>query len=148
MRKIVTGAALALAMALLAGCGSDGGSKPAADKTGDAKTKPQPQPHGTGGEAKHTVTLEVLGTGSAQVYYNLDSNKFEQVTLPWKKTSTITLSTDAEKRIGLPVSVTPGSVPAPDGTLRAADCVITVDGKKVAEQKGSRAATICKYTVR
>ncbi|KWT63819.1 hypothetical protein ADL21_00155 [Streptomyces albus subsp. albus] len=146
MRKITTGAALALAMALLTGCGSDGGSKPAADKTTDAK--PKPKPHSAGGEARHTVTLEVLGTGSAQVYYNLDNNKFETVTLPWKKTSTITLSTDAEKRIGRAVSVTPGSVPAPDGTLRAADCVITVDGKKVAEQKGSRAATICKYTVK
>ncbi|MEU7159173.1 hypothetical protein AB0A98_22450 [Streptomyces chrestomyceticus] len=37
-----------------------------------------------------------------------ENNKFEQVKLPWKKTSTITLSTDAERRIGLPVSVTPG----------------------------------------
>ncbi|MEU7159179.1 hypothetical protein AB0A98_22480 [Streptomyces chrestomyceticus] len=71
MRKIATGAVLVLAAALLTGCGSEGGSTPAASKTTDADTKPD----SAGGEATHTVTLEVLGTGSAQVYYNLDSNK-------------------------------------------------------------------------
>ncbi|MFD9355608.1 hypothetical protein [Streptomyces sp. NPDC060031] len=32
----------------------------------------------------------VLGTGQSRVYYNLRTNKMERVTLPWKKTETIT----------------------------------------------------------
>ncbi|WP_217189770.1 hypothetical protein [Streptomyces buecherae] len=86
------------------------------------------------------------GSGSSQIYYNLDSNKMETVKLPWKKTSTITLKTDAEKKVGLGVSVVPGSVTGPDGMLRPADCVITVDGKQVADNSGGESK--CEYTVK
>ncbi|MFB6984606.1 hypothetical protein ACNPQN_32685 [Streptomyces sp. NPDC056297] len=143
MRKIIIGTALALATALLTGCG--GGSV-----TNDKPTKAsgKPQPDTASGEVRHQVTLEVRGTGTSQVYYNLDTNKMETVTLPWKKTSTITLTTDAEKRAGLSVSLSPGSVSGPDGMLHAAACVITVDGKKVSDNQGGKSDKMCKYKVK
>ncbi|MFF9768266.1 hypothetical protein ACF1GT_16910 [Streptomyces sp. NPDC014636] len=143
MRKIITGTALLLAAALLTGCGSGDGPS-TADKSASAK----PQQNSGSGEVKHEVTLEVLGTGTSQVYYNLDTNKMETVKLPWKKTSTITLTTDAEKRIGTTVSVVPGSVPSSDGMLHAAACVITVDGKKVADNRGGKSDKPCEYKVK
>lgn len=72
----------------------------------------------------------------------------ENVTLPWKKTSTITLTTDAEKKAGLSVSVVPGSVPGSDGMLQPAACVITVDGKKAADNQGGKSDKMCEYTVK
>ncbi|WP_328387124.1 hypothetical protein OHS81_26355 [Streptomyces sp. NBC_00400] len=149
MRKIIIGTALVLTTSLLTGCGSDDKPAPAgksAHAQADAGGKPGPD--SGSGEVKHKVTLEVLGTGTSQVYYNLDTNKMVTATLPWKKTSDITLTTDAEKRIGIGVSVVPGSVPASDGTLRAAACVITVDGKKVSDNKGGKSDKMCKYTVK
>ncbi|WP_326587271.1 hypothetical protein [Streptomyces sp. NBC_01294] len=132
-------------MALLTGCGNSDSTGPAAEKTGDSKQNVSPK-ETTAGEVTHEVTLEVLGTGQAQVYYNLNTNKFETVTLPWKKTETITLTTDAEKASGLSVSVVPGTVKGEDGMLRAAQCVITVDGKKVADNQGGRSKTMCEYS--
>ncbi|OKK05942.1 hypothetical protein AMK26_07550 [Streptomyces sp. CB03234] len=150
MRKTITTAALVLAATLLTGCG--GGStddpKPA---SGAPSAKPSEAAKGDG-PVSHQVTLEVQGTGSTLVYYNLDTNKGEQVTLPWKKTATITFTTEAEKKIGTVVSVVPGSVPAADGTLKAAPCVITVDGKKVADNKGANdkdpSSSMCKYALK
>lgn len=146
MRKVISGAALVLTAALLlTGCGSNDGP-PTTHKSANASGKAKPE---SGSSAiKHEVTLEVLGHGTSQVYYNLDTNKFEKVKLPWKKTSTVTLTTDAEKRIGTTVSVVPGSVYNADGTLRAAACVITVDGKKVADNKGGQSDKMCKYDVK
>ncbi|MFE6777052.1 hypothetical protein [Streptomyces sp. NPDC057702] len=153
MRKIVIGAALALTTALLAGCGSDGDSSK--DSTSDkadkaVSTSGKPTADGAAESAsdpvKREVTLEVRGTGSSQIYYNLDTNKMETVTLPWKKTSTLSLTTEAEKKVGLAVSVAPGSVADSGGTLRPADCVITVDGKKVADNRGGKST--CQYTVK
>ncbi|MFJ1545304.1 hypothetical protein [Streptomyces sp. NPDC088246] len=147
MRKIIIGTALVLATTLLTGCGSDDGPA-TVGKSANANASGKPQPDAGSGEGKHEVTLEVLGTGTSQVYYNLDTNKMEKVTLPWKKTSTITLTTDAEKRTGLSVSVVPGSVPDPDGMLHAAACVITVDGKKVADNQGGKSDKMCQYKVK
>ncbi|WP_411145695.1 lipoprotein [Streptomyces sp. x-80] len=145
MRKIISGTALVLTAALLTGCGSDDGP-PKADKSANASMKPKP---GSGNsEVKHEVTLEVLGHGTSQVYYNLNTNKMEKVQLPWKKTSTVTLTTDAEKRIGTTVSVVPGSVYNADGTMRAAACVITVDGKKVADNEGGKSNKMCEYNLK
>ncbi|MFC5148926.1 hypothetical protein [Streptomyces aureoversilis] len=148
MRKIIMGAALVLTTALLTGCGSDDSpaksEKPAASTQPNAKAKPE----GGSGEVKHEVTLEVLGTGTTSVYYNLDTNKMEQVQLPWKKTSTVTLTTDAEKKVGLGVSVVPGSVKGPDGFLHAAPCVITVDGKKVADNQDGKSDKMCEFKVK
>ncbi|KPC61308.1 lipoprotein [Streptomyces chattanoogensis] len=143
MRKIINGTALVLTAALLTGCGSGDGPPPAG-KSASVK----PKPDSGSGEVKHEVTLEVLGHGTSQVYYNLNTNKFEKVKLPWKKTSTVTLTTDAEKRIGTTVSVVPGSVYNADGTLRAAACVITVDGKKVADNQGDKSDKMCKYDLK
>ncbi|MEU3355347.1 hypothetical protein [Streptomyces sp. NPDC037389] len=146
MRKIITGAALVLATAVLTGCGSDDSPAPA-DKPATS-AQPKAKAGGGSGEVKHEVTLEVLGTGTTSVYYNLDTNKMEQVQLPWKKTSTITLTTDAEKRAGLGVSVVPGSVTGSDGMLHAAPCVITVDGKKVADNQDGKSDKMCEYKVK
>ncbi|GHC39554.1 hypothetical protein [Streptomyces cinnamoneus] len=146
MRKIIMGAALALTATLLTGCGSDDSSA-TADKPATS-AQPKAKPEGGSGEVKHEVTLEVLGTGTSSVYYNLETNKMEQVQLPWKKTSTITLTTDAEKKAGHVVSVVPGSVPGPDGMLHAAPCVITVDGKKVADNQGGKSDKMCEYTLK
>ncbi|MFF3859485.1 hypothetical protein [Streptomyces sp. NPDC002209] len=155
MRKIVAGTALVLAAGLLTGCGGSGGKsedakgstapdKPAATASSSPSGSGKPA---SGGEVSHEVTLEVLGSGPAQVYYNLASNKGEQVTLPWKKTETITFTTEAEKRIGTTVSVVPGSVQAADGMLKPASCVITVDGKKVADNQDGK-APMCSYRLK
>ncbi|MEV3992063.1 hypothetical protein AB0J57_24430 [Streptomyces sp. NPDC049837] len=148
MRKTITTTALVLTAALLTGCGGNPDDpKPAAKPS----SKPSDSAKGDG-PVSHQVTLEVQGAGSALVYYNLDTNKGEQVTLPWKKTATITFTTEAEKKVGTVVSVVPGSVQAADGTLKAAPCVITVDGKKVADNKSANdkdpASTMCKYALK
>ncbi|MEU3877650.1 hypothetical protein [Streptomyces sp. NPDC029704] len=146
MRKIIMGAALVLTTALLTGCGS--GDSPAKSDRPATSTQPKAKPEGGSGEVKHEVTLEVLGTGTTSVYYNLDTNRMEQVQLPWKKTSTITLTTDAEKKVGLGVSVVPGSVAGSDGMLHAAPCVITVDGKKVADNQNGQSNKPCEFKVK
>ncbi|ORT59673.1 hypothetical protein [Streptomyces sp. CB03238] len=149
MRKTVTTAALVLTAALLTGCG--GSADDPKPTTKPSAAKPSEAAKGDG-PVSHQVTLEVQGTGSALVYYNLDTNKGEQVTLPWKKTATITFTTEAEKKVGTVVSVVPGSVQAADGTLKAAPCVITVDGKKVADNKGANdkdpSSSMCKYALK
>ncbi|MFJ8677518.1 hypothetical protein [Streptomyces sp. NPDC093589] len=145
MRKIISGTALVLAATVLTGCGGD--NAPAtADKSANTSVKPKSE-NGTG-PVKHEVTLEVLGKGTSTIYYNLNTNKGEQVKLPWKKTSTITLTTDAEKRIGTTVSVVPGSVYGSDGTLHAVACTITVDGKKVADNQGGKSDKMCRYDLK
>ncbi|MFD7629559.1 hypothetical protein ACFV7Q_26625 [Streptomyces sp. NPDC059851] len=156
MRKIVTGTALVLAAGLLTGCGGGAGTSENA-KGSTAPGKPaatassSPSGSGTaasgGGAVSHEVTLEVLGSGPAQIYYNLASNKGEQVTLPWKKTETITFTTDAEKRVGTTVSVVPGSVQAADGMLKPAACTITVDGKKVTDNQDGK-TPMCTYRLK
>ncbi|MFI7241751.1 hypothetical protein [Streptomyces qinglanensis] len=159
MRKVISGTAVLVTAALLTGCGGrdDGGSSADEDdKSAHESVQPKPkatsQPTpGTGsgsGEVEHKVALEVRGSGTSQISYTLATNKMETVKLPWKKTSTITLKTDAQKRIGTTVSVAPGSVPDSDGTLRPADCVITVDGKKVADNQGGASEKPCEYTVK
>ncbi|MFF8288376.1 hypothetical protein ACF068_03950 [Streptomyces sp. NPDC016309] len=156
MRRTVTTTALVLTAALLTGCGGSGsedGPKPA----GKPSAKPSaaagaPGAAGGDGPVSHQVTLEVRGTGSTLVYYNLETNKGEQVTLPWKKTATITLTTEAEKKAGTVVSVVPGSVTDGNGMLKAAPCVITVDGKKVADNAGADdknpGSSMCEYTLK
>ncbi|MDT0449430.1 hypothetical protein [Streptomyces hesseae] len=148
MRKIIMGAALVLTTAVLTGCGSDASPAPADKTATSAQPKAKAKPESGSDEVKHEVTLEVLGTGTTSVYYNLDTNKMEQVQLPWKKISTITLTTDAEKKVGLGVSVVPGSVTGSDGMLHAAPCVITVDGKKVADNQDGKSDKMCEFKVK
>ncbi|MFC4516360.1 hypothetical protein [Streptomyces ehimensis] len=144
MRKTIMSAALVVTAALLTACGS-GDSPASADKpAASAKAKPE----GGSGEVKHEVTLEVLGTGVSSVYYNLRGNGMEQVQLPWKRSSTVTLTTDAEKKAGRLVSVVPGSITGPNGMLQAAPCSITVDGRKVTDNQEGKSNKPCEYMVK
>jgi hypothetical protein len=84
----------------------------------------------------------------SSVYYNLDTNHSEQVTLPWKKSDELTLSS-TERKVGITVSVVPGPMRLSNGQFAAAPCSITVDGKKVAENPGGADGKhMCEYTLR
>ncbi|MFC9243791.1 hypothetical protein ACFT7S_06985 [Streptomyces sp. NPDC057136] len=139
MRKTLTATAFVLATALLTGCG--GGEAESASeskgKTPTAQQSEKPKDSGSGAVkqgAPHEVTIEVKGTGTGNVMFTLDDSGFEQVTLPWTKTATIA-ARGAEQQVGRLVIVTPGNMTRPDGKIVAAQCSITVDGKKVAESK-------------
>ncbi|MFJ8646121.1 hypothetical protein ACIRNI_08350 [Streptomyces sp. NPDC093546] len=149
VRKTTTAVALALAAALLTGCGgsgkggTDAGKDPAASQpAGQPAEKPAEQ-----GGASHEVTIEVTGKGQTMIMYTLDESKTETVTLPWKKTATITPE-GAEKQVGRLVIVTPGHSQGEDGTLTAAACTITVDGKQVADNGGGKIAKPCSYKLK
>ncbi|MYW44780.1 hypothetical protein GT045_27350 [Streptomyces sp. SID486] len=149
MRKTATlTISLLAAAALLTGCGSD-------KKDADAAETGHASPSGTvSGGAKgsdaakkgvaHQVVFEVGGTGASRVLWIGNTNHFEQVTLPWTKTETVQLE-DAELKVGVTVSVVPGSVEGPDGMLKPAPCTIKVDGKQVADNQGGKSAAPCKY---
>ncbi|WP_431981459.1 hypothetical protein [Streptomyces qinglanensis] len=141
--------AVVTAAVVLTACGSDGGDKAAsAGKTApDAKKAADTGAHG--GEVKRKVTLEVRGKGplAQAIYYQLGSNGSETGSLPWKKTETLTL-TPAQQKAGVLVSVVPGSVAGPDGTLKPGACVITVDGREVADNQGGKSDKGCEYKVR
>ncbi|MFC5721712.1 hypothetical protein ACFP1Z_16185 [Streptomyces gamaensis] len=124
-RKSTVAAALAAAVTLIAGCGSGDG----------------------GAEKTYDVTLEAQDTGKTSIYYTLETNHFEQVTLPWKKSGKVTLK-DAELKVGRTVSVVPGTVQDPDGTLRAGSCVIYVDGKKVSDNQNGKSNKGCEYKLK
>ncbi|GAA2409835.1 hypothetical protein GCM10010420_43080 [Streptomyces glaucosporus] len=100
-----------------------------------------------GGEVTREVTLEVGGDGRTQVFYTADTNKTEQVTLPWSKTVELSL-TPAEQKVGVLVTIVPGSVQGDDGQLTAASCVIKVDGKKVDDNGDGKDVSGCKYKVK
>jgi hypothetical protein len=96
----------------------------------------------------YETSFEVGGKGKSSVYYNLDTNRSEQVTLPWKKSDKLTLSS-TEQKVGTTVSVVPGPVMRANGQLAAAPCSITVDGKKVAENPGGADGKhMSEYTLR
>ncbi|GHG48042.1 hypothetical protein [Streptomyces griseocarneus] len=157
MRKSATAVALAVTAVLLTGCGGgdksgdggkDGNAKGAAADRPSAKPKGDGKPGGLAVGPTREVTIEVTGEGSTQVYYNLgDHNGGEQVSLPWKKTAKVTLK-GAEVQVGSLVSVVPGSVKGADGMLKAASCVITVDGKKVADNQDGKLPKPCEYTLK
>ncbi|MEU7280396.1 hypothetical protein AB0A69_16650 [Streptomyces sp. NPDC045431] len=157
VRKTTTAVALALAAALLTGCGGADGTGGSAGDKGDAgagKTptaeqpteKPAGKPADEGGAA-HEVTIEVTGKGQTMIMYTLDESKTETVTLPWKRTATITPE-GAEKQVGRLVIVTPGHSQGEDGMLKAAGCTITVDGKKVADNGDGAVAKPCSYKLK
>ncbi|MFH7594625.1 hypothetical protein WDV06_05890 [Streptomyces racemochromogenes] len=148
MRKTTTlTLSLLAAVALLAGCGSE------KKDTGPAKEAAAPSASSTGGAkgatakktgVPHQVVFEVGGTGAAQVMWNGNSNHFDQVTLPWTKTESMQL-VDAELKVGVTVSVVPGSVKGADGMLAPAPCTIKVDGRQVADNQGGKSAAPCTY---
>ncbi|MER0445509.1 hypothetical protein ABR738_13210 [Streptomyces sp. Edi4] len=142
---------LLAAAALLTGCGSD--TKDAAPARG-ANGSPGAFASAPGKDSDavvkgiaHRVVFEVGGTGPSRVMWVGNTNHFEQVTLPWTKTETVQLE-DAQLKVGVPVSVVPGSVEAGDGKLKAAPCTITVDGKKVADNNDGASPKPCSYTLK
>ncbi|KOU40206.1 hypothetical protein [Streptomyces sp. WM6378] len=152
MRKTATLAiTLLAAAALLTGCGSEkkddgtakaGDAKPSASAGGNAKGS-APDREGV----PHQVVFEVGGTGKSQVMWVGNTNHFEQVTLPWTKTESVTLE-DAELEVGHTVSVVPGSVKRADGMLQAAPCTIKVDGKQVADNQNGKSDKLCEYKLK
>ncbi|WP_175408783.1 hypothetical protein [Streptomyces sp. TRM64462] len=155
MRRTMAAAAVMAVAALLTGCGgaadAKGGSgtegasgAPSAVATPSGKAEGQAEAD-TG--TSYEVTIEVGGTGSTMVMYTLDESKTETVTLPWKKTATIT-PVGAEKEVGRLVLVTPGTITDGNGMLTAASCTITVDGKKVADNDNGKVAKPCSYKIK
>ncbi|GAA2451125.1 hypothetical protein [Streptomyces macrosporus] len=174
MRKTVTGLALVAATALLTGCGGDGGDKgaEAGKKDGAAASAGPSAGEGRqdeesressggasegssgggadgskGGEVTREVTLEVDGDGKTQVHYTAGTDKTEQVTLPWSKTVELSL-TPAEQKVGVLVTIVPGSVMGENGQFTAASCVIKVDGEKVDDNGNGKDVSGCTYKVK
>ncbi|MBL3668816.1 hypothetical protein JL475_23025 [Streptomyces sp. M2CJ-2] len=148
MRRAMTMTALVAAVGLMAACGSSGGGEAKKERAhkGTATSSSKPASEGQG--KTYEVTLEVGGEGRSSVYYNLDTNRSEQVTLPWKKSDSVTLNS-TQRKVGTIVSVVPGPVKLSDGRLGAAPCSITVDGKKVVEDPGgTEGKHLCEYTLR
>ncbi|UXY27675.1 hypothetical protein [Streptomyces sp. HUAS TT20] len=146
MRSAFTATAVLIAATLLTGCGSDTAGDAGA-KGGKAAESRSASPTAAADGEKHTVTLEVPGSGSTRIMYNLNSNAFETHQLPWTKTETIEL-TGAEQTVGYLVSVSPGPVQAGGGMLKMAACVIKVDGKRVADNNGGKSSKPCEYLVK
>ncbi|MCX5174187.1 hypothetical protein [Streptomyces virginiae] len=152
MRKTaILAISLLAAAALVTGCGSEkkdagsaqaGDAPPSASATGEAKGSSS----GKKG-VPHQVVFEVGGTGAAKVLWNGNTNHFEEVTLPWTKTESMQLE-GAELKVGVTVSVVPGSVQGPDGMLKPAPCTIKVDGKQVADNQDGKSAKPCEYKLK
>ncbi|MEU7072995.1 hypothetical protein AB0B30_28075 [Streptomyces narbonensis] len=152
MRNTATLTISLLAMAVLVtGCGSE--KKDASPAKASEASSSIP----ASGEAKdstsgkkgvpHQVVFEVGGMGAAQVMWNGNSNHFDQVTLPWSKTESMQLE-GAELKVGVTVSVVPGSVKGPDGMLKPAPCTIKVDGKQVADNQDGASPKPCEYKLK
>ncbi|GAA0936529.1 hypothetical protein GCM10009560_45270 [Nonomuraea longicatena] len=141
-------AAVVLAVAGCGGAGESAAPAPAASAgAGAASQAPAPSAP-SGGKHKREVTLEVNGKGrTAQpIAYFADTNGSEpNAKLPWKRTVTLEL-TEAELKVGFPVSVIPGSVPDAAGRLKPAECRILVDGEEVATNDGGK--NRCEYTLK
>ncbi|MFE7838207.1 hypothetical protein ACFU53_19770 [Streptomyces sp. NPDC057474] len=141
---------LVAAGVLLTGCGGDAGNSKESTSGGKATAEASESVStsgGSGGGATHEVTLEVSGEGTTQVIYHAESVGSGQQTLPWTKTETVEL-TEAERTVGYRlVTVVPGSITKPDGTLQQAPCVIKVDGKKVTDNNGGKSSGGCTFRI-
>ncbi|PJE98234.1 hypothetical protein CUT44_08165 [Streptomyces carminius] len=157
-RTVITTPVLAAAaVLLLAGCGGGDGDGGGAEKdTPSAGRSEQPEKDGgdggekdgaKGDEVTREVTLEVEGTGKTQIAYVAGSNATEQVTLPWSKTVELSL-TPAEQKVGVLVSVLPGTVQDLDGQLKPAPCAIEVDGEQVDDNNDGRDVTGCTHLLK
>ncbi|MGW9498314.1 hypothetical protein ACWG5P_28780 [Streptomyces prasinus] len=157
MRRAMTIMALVAAAGLVTACGGSGADdkKPAADKGAAVSSKPTVDGQDETDEADtadkadktYEVVLEVGGSGKSSVYYVLGTNRMEQVSLPWKKSDSITLNS-TQRKVGTIVSVAPGPVAQSNGQLAAAPCSITVDGKKVVEDPGgAEGKHLCEFTL-
>ncbi|MEU6522373.1 hypothetical protein ABZ892_05845 [Streptomyces sp. NPDC046924] len=150
MRRAMTMTALIAAVGLMTACGSgsgNGGGGAEKENAGKSTATSSSEPASESQDKTYEVTLEVGGEGESSVYYNLDTNRSEQVTLPWKKSDKLTLNS-TQRKVGTIVSVVPGPVKLSDGRLGAAPCSITVDGKKVVEEPGGvDGKHLCEYTI-
>ncbi len=157
MRRAMTIMALVAAAGLVTACGGSGADdkKPAADKGAAVSSKPTVDGQDETDEADtadktdktYEVVLEVGGSGKSSIYYVLGTNRMEQVSLPWKKSDSITLNS-TQRKVGTIVSVAPGPVAQSNGQLAAAPCSITVDGKKVVEDPGgAEGKHLCEFTL-
>jgi len=147
MRRTVTGMALVMAAALLTGCGGSSGGEGSGEKGSAAKSSAQPDTDAGGEQATREVTFEVEGAGKTRIFYGAGTSEAENVTLPWTKTTEVTLK-KAQLKVGMPVSIVPGSVKGDDGMYRAASCVIKVDGKKVADNDDGKSEKGCMYMLK
>ncbi|MFF9024821.1 hypothetical protein [Streptomyces eurythermus] len=152
MRKTATlTISLLAAGGLVTGCGSetkDASPAKASEVSPSISASDETKGSASGGKgARHQVIFEVGGTGTAQVMWNGNSNHFEQVTLPWTKKESMQLE-GAELKVGVTVSVVPGSVKGPDGMLKPAPCTIKVDGKQVADNQDGKSAKPCEYKLK
>ncbi|MFF5475081.1 hypothetical protein [Streptomyces achromogenes] len=142
---------LLAAAVVVTGCGGEKKhAGPAKADKATPSTSASGEAKGSAAGAKgvsHQVVFEVGGTGTAQVMWNGNSNHFEQVTLPWTKTETMRLR-EAELKVGVMVSVVPGSVQGPDGMLKPAPCTIKVDGKRVADNQDGKSPKPCEYKLK
>jgi hypothetical protein len=139
--------ALIAAAGLMTACGSSSDGEKT-ERTDKGTPTSSPKPASEGEDRTYEVSFEVGGKGKSNVSYNLDTNHFEQVTLPWKKSDKLTLNS-TERKVGITVSVVPGPVMLPNGQAAAAPCSISVDGKKVAEDPGGADGKhMCEYTLR
>ncbi|WP_369253793.1 hypothetical protein [Streptomyces sp. R35] len=146
MRRAMTTTALIAAAGLMTACGNSGDDT--AERADKGTPTSSPKPASDGQDRTYEVSFEVGGKGKSSVYYNLDTNRSEQVTLPWKKSNKLTLNS-TERKVGITVSIVPGPVMLSNGQFAAAPCSITVDGKKVAEDPGGADGKhMCKYTLR
>jgi hypothetical protein len=155
MRKAITTATTLLTTAvLLTGCGSGGdgstSSESKAPSASSASGAPDPSASGAAGSAAgetHQVTLEVKGSGKGQVLWTAGDNGMDQVDLPWKKQTTVTLK-GAELKLGAPLSVVPQAVQDANARFVFPACTITVDGKQVAHNEDEDNAKGCTYLLK
>ncbi|NXY93190.1 hypothetical protein HYE82_01880 [Streptomyces sp. BR123] len=142
---------LLTAAVLVTGCGSekkDDSPAKASEVSPSASASSEANGSSSGKKGvPHQVVFEVGGTGAAQVMWNGNSNHFDQVTLPWTKTEAMQLE-GAELKVGVTVSVVPGSVTGPDGMLKPAPCTIKVDGKQVADNQDGKSPKPCEYKIK
>ncbi|WP_189237705.1 hypothetical protein [Planomonospora parontospora] len=135
-------------LTLTAACGGAGGTT-AAPSTAPLPPSSLPSEQSTASQTQtREVTLEVNGKGKVMqpiVYTAGSSGSEADVTLPWKKTVTVEL-TEAEQKVGVPVSIIPGSVRDSGGMLKPASCRILVDGEEVATSGAEE--SMCKYTLK
>lgn len=174
MRKTVGGVALfAAAALLLTGCGSDSADTESSGADDRAAESNQSEPANNADDADDTdsdtdasddsdsgdaggddltreVTFEVIGDGKpqGQVMYGAgDMNSEDLDKLPWKKTTKVTLQ-GAQAKVGVLVNIVPPSMTDASGMAVNSGCVITVDGKKVADNNGGEETTPCEYTMK
>lgn len=146
MRKTVIGVSAGVAAALLfTGCASeDDGAKADAGSSATSSTGSTKPTSKWGKPKTYEVTVAVEGKGKPNILYITDTNHSAQVSLPWKKTTDVTLE-GAYLKKGTTVSVSSQAVLTPSGSFDFPPCSIKVDGKTVAEYAGGESAKGCKY---